>query len=318
VRIVALEEHYATPELLAATGLDLYWLPRSPRDQLVESVEARVEEMDAAGIDLQVLSAVGPGVQELSHDVAVPFARRLNDQLHDAFVATRPDRFAGFATLPTGSPKDSAAELERSVSDLGFVGALINGSTGGRFLDDPRFGALFDAAAGLGVPIYLHPGAPPPAVAAAYYATMPGHTGAMLATAGYGWHYETSLHALCLVLAGVFDRLPALKVILGHLGEGLAFHLGRIDDVLTPLAGHLGKPVSAYLRDNFWITTSGYYFDAPFRLALKAFGDDRILFAVDYPYSDNAGACAWLSHVDVEPHVREQIAHGNAEALLGL
>jgi uncharacterized protein len=273
---------------------------------------------DAAGIAIQVLSAVGPGVQELPSETAIPLARKLNDQLHDSVIAPRPDRFAAFATLPTGSPDEAAAELERSVTELGFAGALINGTTNGLFFDHAQYSALLDAAASLEVPIYLHPGAPPQPVAAAYYAGLPGHTGAMLATAGYGWHYETSLHALRLVVAGVFDRWPALKVILGHLGEGLPFHLGRIDDVLTPLAGHLAKPIGAYFRESFWITTSGYFFDGPFRLAREVFGDDRMIFSVDYPYSDNRRACAWLEQADLDPDVRRKIAHANADALLGL
>jgi uncharacterized protein len=153
VRIVAIEEHYATPELLAATGLDLSWLPHSPRDRLVESVEARLAEMDAAGIDVQVLSAVGPGVQELPNKTAIPHARKLNDELHESFVAARPDRFAAFATLPTGSPDNAAGELERTVTELCFVGALISGTTDGRFLDHPQWAGLLEVAASLAVPI---------------------------------------------------------------------------------------------------------------------------------------------------------------------
>ena len=318
MRIVAIEEHYATRELLAANGLDLSWLPQSPHEQLVEGVEARLAEMDAAGIDVQVLSAVGPGVQELPRGQAVPLARELNDALHERVVAARPERFAAFAMLPTGSPDEAARELERAVRGLGFVGALINGTTNGRFLDHSEFDGLWEVSASLDVPIYLHPGAPPPPVAAAYYAGLPGNTGAMLATAGYGWHYEASLHALRLVVGGVFDRWPRLKVILGHLGEGLPFHLGRIDDVLTPLAGHLAKPISAYFSENFWVTTSGYFFDGPLRLAREVFGDDRIIFSVDYPYSDNHRARAWFEKAELEPDAREKIAHRNAARLLGL
>jgi predicted TIM-barrel fold metal-dependent hydrolase len=317
-RIVAIEEHYATPDLLAATGLDLSWLPDNPHDRLLETAEGRLADMDAAGIDVQVLSAVGPAVQELPDDVAIPLARDLNTRLHDSVIAGHPDRFAAFATLPTGNVAAAVDELERSVTRLGFVGALINGTTGDRFLDHPDFAPLLSAAAALDVPVYLHPGVPPKPVMAAYYAGVHPPLGRMLATAGYGWHYETSLHALRLVVAGVFDRLPGLRIILGHLGEGIPFHLQRIEDMLTPLADHLAQPVSSYFRQNFWVTTSGYFFDGPLALTREVFGDDRVLFSVDYPYSDNKRAADWLRDLPVEQDVRDRIAHGNADRLLGL
>lgn len=316
-RIVALEEHYATPDLLEATGLDLSWLPMSPERRLLNTAEGRLADMDAAGIDVQVLSAVGPGVQELPDDVAIPLARDLNTRLRKT-IAAHPDRFAAFATLPTGNPEAAAVEFERAVTELGFVGAMINGTTRGLFLDHPDHAPVLETAARLGVPLYLHPGTPPPPVLAAYYGGLPPLVGRMLATAGYGWHYETSLHALRLIAAGVFDRLPDLKIILGHLGEGLPFHVERVDEMFDRLEGAPAKPVSAYLRDNFWITTSGYYFDGPFALARRAFGDDRILFSVDYPFSDNAVSTGWLSGLDLDAAARERIAHANADRLLGL
>jgi len=317
-RVVAIEEHYATPELLDATGLDLSWLPDDPHDRLLDTAAGRLADMDAAGIDVQVLSAVGPAVQELPDAVAIPLARKLNTTLHDTVTARHPDRFAAFATLPTGTVEAAVAELEHSVSKLGFVGALINGTTGGRFLDHPDFEPLLDTAARLNTPIYLHPGVPPKPVMATYYAGVHPPLGRMLATAGYGWHYETSLHALRLVIAGVFDRWPGLRIILGHLGEGIPFHLQRIEDMVTPLAGYLAQPVSAYFRQNFWVTTSGYFFDGPLALTREAFGDDRVLFSVDYPYSDNKRAADWLRSLPVEPDVLDKLAHGNADRLLGL
>ncbi|MFC0437384.1 amidohydrolase family protein [Kutzneria buriramensis] len=316
-RIVALEEHYATPDLLAATGMDLSWLPMAPEQRLLDVAEDRLADMDAAGIDVQVLSAVGPGVQELPDEVAVPLARDLNTRLHKD-IAARPDRFAAFATLPTGNPDAAAAELEHAVTELGFVGALINGTTHGLFLDHPDHTAVLETAARLGVPIYLHPGTPPAPVLGAYYGGLPPLVGRMLATAGYGWHYETSLHALRLITAGVFDRHPDLKIILGHLGEGLPFHAQRVDEMLNPLTANLSKPVAAYLQQNFWITTSGYYYDGPFQLARRIFGDDRILFSVDYPFSDNTVSTRWLSGLALDPAIREKIAHANADRLLGL
>ena len=168
------------------------------------------------------------------------------------------------------------------------------------------------------MPVYLHPGPPPQPVAEVYYAGFAAPVSQALATAAYGWHYETSLHALRMILGGVFDRLPGLKVILGHLGEGIPFHLPRIDDTLTPLAGHLAKPVSGYFREHFWITTSGYFYDGPFRLTREMFGDDRLIFSVDYPLSDSRQARDWFDRLDLAPGVREKIAHGTADNLLRL
>lgn len=317
IRIVALEEHYATPDLLDATGLDLSWLPMDPQRRLLDVAEDRLADMDAAGIDVQVLSAVGPGVQELPDEEAIPLARDLNTRLRKE-IAAHPDRFAAFATLPTGNPQAAAIELEHAVSELGFVGTLINGTTRGRFLSHPEHAAVLETAARLDVPIYLHPGSPPAPVLAAYYSDVPALLGRMLATAGYGWHYEASLHALRLIASGVFDRLPDLKIILGHLGEGLPFHAQRVEDMIDPLATNLAKPVRAYLQENFWITTSGYYYDGPFALAREVFGDDRILFSVDHPFSDNTVSTRWLSSLNLAPAAREKIAHANADRLLGL
>ena len=318
MRLVAIEEHYATQELLAATGLDVSWLPGAVGPGLLDTADKRLADMDAAGIDVQVLSAVGPATQELPAETAVPMARRLNTSLHDGVVARWPDRFSAFATLPTGDPYGAAAELEYAVTELRFVGALINGTTGGRFLDHPDFTPILETAAKLNVPIYLHPGAPPAKVAEAYYAGLEPAVGRMLGMAGYGWHYETSLHALRLVVSGVFDRMPTLQIILGHLGEGIPFHLSRIEDMLTPITGELHKPVGQYFRDNFWITTSGYFFDGPMRLTREVFGDDRLMFSVDYPFSDNKRAADWLLSLDIAPDVLEKIAHANAERLLWL
>ncbi|WNM31952.1 amidohydrolase family protein [Streptomyces sp. Li-HN-5-11] len=154
-----------------------------------------------------------------------------------------------------------------------------------------------------------------------YYSGLTPPMGALLRAGGYGWHYETSLHALRLIVAGVFDRLPGLKIILGHLGEGLPFHRERIQEglsVFTPQTKRPAQPVDVYFRNNIWVTTSGYFFDSPFQLTRESFGDDRIMFSVDYPYADNKRATDWLQHLDLPAQVREQIAHGTADALLRL
>jgi hypothetical protein len=315
MRIVAIEEHFGTPALLS--GTDLSWLAASPRERLLDIGDGRLADMDSAGIDVQVLSAVAPAAQELPAEVGVPLAIGLNNELSDA-VTAHPDRFAAFATLPTSAPDAAAVELERTVTELGFVGAMINGTTGGRFLDDPMFAPILDTAARLDVPIYLHPGLPPKPVADAYYTGFSKPINQTLALAGYGWHYEASLHAVRMILGGVFDRWPGLKLILGHLGEGIPFHLGRIDNFLSPLADHLAKPIGDYFRANVWITTSGYFYDGPFRLATETFGDDHVIFSVDYPFADNRRARDWFDNLDLAADVRAKIAHGTVDALLKL
>ncbi|MET4429724.1 amidohydrolase family protein [Mycolicibacterium sp. 624] len=312
-RVIALEEHYADPELLALTGFDVSRLPASRREGLTD-LRARLADMDHAGIDLQVLSALPPGTQHL----AAEHARAANQRLCENAIQPWPERFAGFATVPLTDPDAAAAELDYAVSELGFIGVMVHGMAGDRFLDHPDYSPLLHAAAELGVPLYLHPGFPAPAVFGHYYSGLPPATGHALATHAYGWHYETSLHALRLIAAGVFDRLPALQVVLGHLGEGLPFHLQRVERMLSGVAPHLARPVSSYVQRNFWITTSGYFDDHPFALVRKVVGDSRIMFAVDYPFSDNAAGTSWLDNLDLDPDTRWAITHGNAEKLLGL
>jgi uncharacterized protein len=314
MRVVAIEEHVITPEMRGA--MDLSWLPPVVQTQLRATADERLADMDAAGIAMQVLSVVLPVPQLLPADTAVPLARKANEELH-ALVTAHPDRFAAFANLPVTVPDAAATELERAVGELGFVGTMINGTIAGRFLDDPFFQPVLETAARLNVPVYLHPAPPPQPVADAYYSGFPGAINQILATAGYGWHYETSLHALRMIIGGVFDRLPGLKVIIGHLGEGIPFHLERIDEMLTPAAG-LGKPVSAYFREHFWITTSGYFYNGPFRLTQEMFGTERLIFSVDYPFAGNRRAKEWFHGLDLTPEARAKIAHGTVDELLGL
>lgn len=316
MRVVAIEEHHTIPEM--SSSMDLSWLPSEVQGRLrIIPAAERLADMDAAGIDMQVLSVVLPMPRMLPAETAVPLAVKANKELQD-MVTAHPDRFAAFATLPVTVPDAAAAELERTVSELGFVGAMIHGTIGGRFLDDPFFHPILETAARLNVPIYLHPAPPPKPVADVYYTGFKEPVSQLLATGAYGWHYETSLHAVRMIVGGVFDRLPGLRVILGHLGEGIPFHLPRIDDKLPPSATGLSKPVSDYFREHFWITTAGYFYDGPFRLSQETFGDDRLIFSVDYPFADNRRAADWFDRLTLTPEAREKIAHGTADKLLRL
>ncbi len=226
-RVIALEEAFLHPKL---------WEHYSPADKekfaplkeaLSDVGEARIRRMDAAGIDLQVLSHVQPGVQAIQDpDLAIRISREVNDWLGDV-IRAYPARFAGFAMLPTQSPADAADELERAVTALGFKGALINGHTGGKYLDDEIFSVLLRRAEALDVPIYIHPTDPPETIASLYY-----HNDTAMIT-GWGWPVETGTHLLRMMAGGVFDRFPNLKIIVGHMGELLPYCLTRLNAALT-------------------------------------------------------------------------------------
>ncbi len=284
-------------------------------ERLQDLGEGRIAGMDEAGIDVQVLSTPAVGVEDLDPPESVKMSRDLNDVLAKA-VADHPDRFAGFAVLPTCDPPAAAAELERAVSELGFKGALINGHMRGRFLDDEFFWPIFERAEALDVPIYLHPTPPPPQVKEAYFSGLPGITGQVLALAGWGWHCETGLHSLRLVIGGVFDRFPKLQVVIGHMGENIPFSLARADQVMSQFCSHLDRSIAEYFYDNFYITTAGYFTFAPLQCAMTVLGVDRIIFSVDYPFSDNVEATKFLHAAPMSPEDREKIAHGNVERLL--
>lgn len=321
MRTITLEEHYATPEFLNGPGRGI--LERATRaggrmSHIIARVrdvsDARIAEMDAAGIDVQVLSLNSPGVEPLDGPAAIELAREANEFAADA-LKRYPTRFAAFAALPISSPDQAAAELERTVRDYGFKGALINGHHRGRYLDDPFFSPILDAAQALSVPIYLHPTEPPRAVVEASYGGFSPDVTFMLANAGWGWHIETAVHVLRMILGGIFDRYPKLEIIVGHMGEALPFMMSRVD-IMTPDITGLKRPVSAYLRENVHYTFSGFNFAPTFLDLLLQVGIDRIMFSADYPYGSMEQARAFLDRLPVSPADRERIAHGNAERLL--
>ncbi|GCF09122.1 hypothetical protein KDI_26860 [Dictyobacter arantiisoli] len=322
MRVIAIEEHYRNAAIKNATDKQNAHL-HNP--DLLANLWANLDDlellrlnaMDEAGIDMQVLSHTTPATEILAAEEAVPLAKDANDQLAAA-IAAHPDRFAGFATLPTPNPVAAAAELERTVRTLGFKGAMINGHTNGRFLDDPFFLPILESAAALDVPLYLHPTLPIDAVKKAYYSGFDEAVNYSLSAAGWGWHAETALHALRLILSGIFDRLPHLQIIIGHMGEMIPFYLGRIDGVLSPVARNLQQRIGDYFLQNFYVTTSGIFTYPPLLLALQMLGVDRIIFSIDYPYSTNIQGRSFLDHIPLNPVGKEKISHGNVERLLKL
>ena len=318
MRTITLEEHFVTPDFVKAIGA-----PVTPQAAKLQNIaadlgEGRIADMDAAGIDVQVLSLNAPGVEQLDATEAVKLAHDSNDILADA-VRRHPTRFAGFASLPTMSPETAAEELDRTVRKLGFKGALINGHTRGRYLDDKFFWPILERAEALQVPLYLHPTPPPRPVIEAYYTgNFSPEVTNLLSTSGWGWHIETAIHTLRLILSGAFDRYPRLQLIIGHLGEALPFMLPRIDRNLPMAVTKLRRPISAYLRENVYYTISGFNFTPPFLDLFSEVGAHRIIFSADYPYGSMSEARQFLEQLPVSPADKERIAHGNAELLLRL
>ncbi len=328
MRVVALEEHFTVPALVRRIDPGVIsrrgFRPRTrplncsnPLDALPEIGELRLQSMDEAGISVQVLSNTGPGPDLVPGPDGVGMAREMNDHLAAA-IARHPDRFAGFAVLPMQSPDAAVAEFVRAVRELRLVGALINGTTEGRFLDHPSYDALLAAAVDLDVPIYIHPHLAPEAVRQAYFSDLPPGASRVLEASGWGWHAETAIHVLRMVLSGSLDRHPRLRLIVGHMGEMLPMMLARIDAVFASDIEHLKRPISRTILDQVWLTTSGIFSEPPFLAALLTFGIDRIMFSVDYPYAPNAKGRAFLDGLSLAPADMAKLAHGNADALLKL
>ena len=319
MRLVTLEEHYRAP-MLRSVGA----LPDPPPDSPLAKIQAKLDDlgaqrladMDAGGIDVQVVSHGAPGTEQLEPENAAPLAREANDYLARS-IGAHPGRLAGFATLPTGAPEAGAEELERTVVEHGFKGALINGHVRGRFLDDRFFWPIFECAERLGVPIYVHPTPPPATVRDAYYGGLPPLVGQTLSMAGWGWHVDTGLHVLRLIAGGVLDEYPQLQLIVGHMGEALPFFLARSSRVLRQQAG-LSRPLEDYMAQNFHFTTSGMFTYPPLICLLEVVGADRVMFSVDYPYSSNSEGRDFVLGAPISDHDREKIAFRNADRLLGL
>ncbi len=312
-KVIALEEHYWDPEVVEA------WGPakgKQPAEQLLEVGDKRIADMDAAGIDMQVLSLGAPAMQAFDAGTAVPLATAANDRLK-GIVDAHPDRFAGFATLPTAAPEAAADELERAVKDLGFCGAMLHGlSHEQKWLDLPEFRPIYARAEALDVPIYFHPALPHPAVVGAYLEDYIQDYPEFI-HAGWGFTIETATQGVRLVLSGVFDEHPGLKVILGHMGEGLPFLLWRINHAFSRGANKT-TPFREIFRRQFYVTTSGNFSDPALLCTLMEMGADRILFSVDYPYVQNHEGTDWMKAVSLSDEDLAKICGGNAERLLGV
>jgi len=324
MRTITLEEHFASPEFF--DGPARFLKDRAEQvggryanlmGRLCDVGAKRLAEMDAAGIDMQVLSLTAPGVEQMETADAIVMARDTNDYLADA-VRKHPTRFAGLAAVPTGAPDKAAEELERRVRGDGFKGAVINGHNRGRYLDDQFYWPILERAAALNVPIYLHPTPPPQAVIDVSYGGFAPMVTDMLAGGAWGWHIETAVHVIRLIVGGVFDRFPKLQFVIGHMGEGLPFMFQRFD-IIPMEVTKLKRPILAYLKENIHYTFSGFNFPPAFLdLLLELGGVDRIMFSADHPYQSMPQARAFLEQIPVSAADKERIAHGNAERLFRL
>ncbi len=311
---IALEEHFSIRELLP-TSEELEFFDPQVLDVieslLPELAEKRLANMDKAGIEIAVLSQTAPGIQAISNSLdASAMARHANDALHTS-IELQPRRFKGFAALNLQDIDAACAELKRCVNELGFVGALVNGSTQGEYLDNPRLDPLWLTLEQLDVPLYLHPGLP---------TNQPASMVKELDGATWGWSFDTATHALRLIVKGVFDKHPNAKVILGHMGENLPFYLWRLDSryLSTRYRNDISTTPSAVFRRNFFITTSGVCDDAALQCSISTLGPERIMFSTDYPYEDIELAGRWMDQAMIDPLAKTMICRDTARTLLRL
>ncbi len=315
-RVIAIEEHYWDREVAATFGsTDAVRGAPGTVERLYDYGEGRIKDMDDNGIQMQVLSHGAPSTQRGDSETSVKLAQGANDRLRE-IVRAHPDRFAAFACLPTPNPMAAADELERCVTRLGFKGAMVHGLTNGVFFDDKRFWPVFEMAQELDVPLYMHPATPHPAVVEAYYQDYLQDFPSLL-TAAWGFTVETATQGIRLVLSGVFDAYPDVKIILGHMGESLPFSLWRIDQALSR-QGNRNTSFSFrdYFCKHFWITTSGNFSNPALLCSVMEMGVDRILFSVDYPFVMNQPAVDWIPTIPLSGEDKTKILSGNAERLL--
>ena len=324
MKLIGIEEHFLTPEIqetwnaidLGASDPGAAFHAGEVGKRLFDLAGERLVLMDETGLDVQVLSLTTPALHDLGPD-SVEIARRTNDVLAAA-VARHPARFQALATLPVAIPEEAALELERCVRTLGFKGAMLCGRVGPRNLDDPAFAPILESAAALRVPILLHPRTPDVAVRRAYYSGFAPEVDAAFASYGLGWHYDAGIQFVRLVLAGTFDRLPGLQVILGHWGEMVLFYAERLA-AMDRVSG-LAHPIATYLRRNLYVTASGMFLPHYLERAAAIVGADRLLFSTDFPYQYRPGndARRFLERCGLSEDSKAGFASGNWMRLIGL
>jgi len=305
-QIIAIEEHFTSPALRDTIAPR----PGPIQTMLDDMTDRRIKDMDEAGIDIAVLSENNPAAHNLPPDKSVALAKASNDFLHEQINAN-PTRFKGFAALPLPDPAAAADELERCVTKLGMLGAMVMGTTQGNFIDDKKYWPVFERATKLDVPVYIHPSPVKPAVVEAFFKD---HA-VPLSGAPLGFGLETLTHTFRLITSGVFDQYPTLKIIVGHLGETAPYTLWRTEHNLEKLM-KMPKSFSDYYKTHFWLTTSGAFSNSALACAMAEMGAERVMFAVDWPYINNALGTKWLKAAPISDKDRAAIFEGNARKLL--
>lgn len=331
MRTIAIEEHFSLPqehqrltEMMNApdcspTTSVTVGAALAVFKKMIDLREGRLADMDAAGIDMQIIQLTGAYLDQLDKQALTSLCRESNDILSQA-VRSHPDRFAGFAQLPMKDPEAAVKELERCVSKLGFKAAVWSGMANGQFLDHPSFFPVLAEAERLNVPIYIHPAPPSKEVFDNCYSGL-GEASGIFALAGWGMHMESGTHSFRLILSGLFDRLPELQIITGHVGEGVPYNLDRADEFMSygPYCKlKLERRVGDYYRNNFYFSTSGYYSQAPLLCAVSVVGSDRIILGTDYPYGDSARTTKQINAALLSQDDIANISYRNAEKLFKL
>ncbi|HTU12107.1 MAG TPA: amidohydrolase family protein [Allosphingosinicella sp.] len=333
-RRIATEEAFIVPELAELfhhisrtnwSSLDIailrinYRDPTGPRvRRLLDLEEERLAEMDREGVAMQVLSLTSPGVQILEPGLATDIARLANDRLAET-IARHPTRFAGLAAFAPQDPAAAAKEMERAVRTLGLKGFILNSHTDGRYLDDEFFWPVLEAAEALDAPIYIHPRCPSDGMAAPFRLKEGGIENGNFENAAWGFAVETGTHAVRMILSGLFDRFPKLKIVLGHMGENIPFALWRLDRMGgVPRNRNISLQPSAYFKRNFTITTSGVECHKALAFSLDMLGEDNVMWAIDYPYQESGPAVTFMDSAPIADAVKHKVYAGNAERLFKL
>jgi predicted TIM-barrel fold metal-dependent hydrolase len=328
-RLIATEEAFAIPEQVdgfrhaaelsySNADLDMWRAFLAPAAgappllrRLLDLEGERIQIMDQSGVAMHVLSLTSPGVQTFNADFATNLAKLANDRLAEA-IRKHPTRFTGLASFAPQDPKRAAQEIDRAINKLKLNGLIVNSHTNGEYLDDRKFWPIFEAAGAANAAIYIHPRNMPDACGFMVRAAVD------LSGALWGFQMETGVHAMRLIVSGVLDQFPNLKIVLGHMGEGLPYWLYRMDYMYrayTRGKNKLKKLPSQYVKDNFWITTSGMNTHSVLKYCVEVLGPDRVLFAIDYPYQESPEAANFMNSAPLPAADCEKIAHGNAERI---
>ena len=332
IQLINIEEHFTdqrildamaefTSKLPAPTGkykeiADFFQGHTLVGDALLDVENIRLPHMDSLGVGMQILSYPTPISDVIPAEEAVKISRQANDILAE-IVSEHPDRFRAMALLPMADPEAAALELERTVKELGLVGAMLYGQYKGRFYDEPEFFPIFEKAAELDVPVSFHPAYINQSVMEHYYMSdsFSPIVGAELSSAMFGWHLDVGIHVVRMVLSGIFDKLPDLKIISGHWGENIPFFFDRMDYMQNMVDTGLKKKISEYYRDNVYITPSGIVSENDMDYILKVFGAEHIIWSEDYPYIKTSDIRFFLDNSDLTDEQKYMIARGNAEKL---